>query len=59
MTDERAKMKAEILAEIQDEKRRYKAEWRKNNPDKVKAANERYYLKKANEIMRRGEQNEE
>lgn len=33
--------------EIKKARREYKKEWRKNNPDKVKAANERYWLKKA------------
>lgn len=35
--------------EIKKARREYKKEWRKNNPDKVKAANERYWLKKAAE----------
>ena len=35
--------------EIKKAHREYKREWRKNNPDKVKAANERYWLKKAAE----------
>ena len=28
-------------------KNKYKREWRKNNPEKVRAANERYWEKKA------------
>lgn len=35
--------------EIRKARREYKKEWRKNNPDKVKAATERFYLKKAAE----------
>ena len=38
-----------ILAEIREANRRYKAEWRKKNPDKVRASNERYRLKKSKE----------
>lgn len=34
---------------IRQEQRAYKAEWRKKNKDKIKAANERYWLKKAAE----------
>jgi len=33
--------------EINKARREYKKEWRKKNPDKVRAANERYWLKKA------------
>lgn len=41
--------------EINKERREYKREWRKKNPDKVKAANERYWLKKAAERKAREE----
>ena len=34
---------------IKQAQREYKAEWRKKNKDKVKAANNRYWLKKAAE----------
>lgn len=34
----------------------YQREWRKSNPDKVKAANERYWEKKANELMQKRQQ---
>lgn len=34
---------------IQKARREYKAEWRRKNPDKIKAANDRYWLKKAKE----------
>ena len=48
---ERNAMREEVLAEIRKVNREYKKEWRKKNPDKVKAANERYWLKKAKELM--------
>ena len=32
---------------------KYKREWRKNNPEKVRAANERYWAKKALEQMKK------
>lgn len=38
----------EIVAEIQREKARI---WRKNNKDKVKEINRRYWLKKAQKIL--------
>ncbi len=47
----REKMREEILAEIREAQRLYKKEWRKKNPDKVRISNERYWLKKAKEIM--------
>ena len=31
---------------IREARRQYKAEWRRKNPDKIKAANDRYWLKK-------------
>lgn len=34
---------------IKKERREYLREWRKKNPEKVKAANERFYLKRAAE----------
>ena len=43
-----------VLAEIREANRQYKKEWRKKNPDKVKAATERYWLKKAQELKERG-----
>ena len=51
MSCDKDQIRAEVLAEIRETNRRYKAEWRKNNPDKVRAANERYWLKKAREIQ--------
>lgn len=51
MSDEKKKIREEILAEIREANRQYKAEWRRRNPDKVKASNERYWLKKAASIM--------
>lgn len=47
MSDEKSKMREEVLAEIREANRQYKKEWRRRNPDKVKASNERFYLKKA------------
>ena len=47
---EKNQIREEILAEIREANRRYKAEWRKKNPDKVRASNERYWLKKAEEM---------
>lgn len=34
-------------SEIQEAKRKYMREWRKNNPDKVKAAQKRYWERRA------------
>ena len=31
---------------IREARRQYKAKWRRKNPDKIKAANDRYWLKK-------------
>ncbi len=50
---EKEAMREEILREIREERRKYKAEWRKKNPDKVKAHNERYWLKKAEALMKK------
>ena len=44
------------MAEISDAKavrREYYREWRKKNPEKVRAINERYWTKKAIEIVRK------
>lgn len=44
------------MQELKREVRReYMREWRKNNPDKLKAAQERYWLKKAAEIAAKRE----
>lgn len=44
------------MQELKREARReYMREWRKNNPDKLKAAQERYWLKKAAEIAAKRE----
>lgn len=32
---------------VREEQRIYKAEWRRNNKDKVRAANARYWVKRA------------
>lgn len=36
----------------------YRKEWAKRNPDKVRAANERYWQKKAEELTQAAENNE-
>ena len=43
------------------EYRKYKAEWRKNNKDKVRESNKKYWLKKAIEKLERegAERNDE
>ncbi len=38
--------KSEVTEEINQEKREYFRNWRRNNPDKVKAAQERYWQRK-------------
>ena len=48
----RAEIEFEIKEQIRERQRAYKREWRKKNPDKIKAANERYWLKKAEEVRR-------
>lgn len=40
---------------IRNAKNAYLSEWRRRNPEKVKAAQERYWLKRAEEIARKGE----
>ena len=49
----RAEIELEIKEQIRERQRSYKREWRKKNPDKIKAANERYWLKKAAEVRGR------
>lgn len=49
----RAEIELEIKEQIRERQRAYKREWRKKNPDKIKAANERYWLKKAAEVRGR------
>lgn len=39
-------------------RREYKRQWRAKNPDKVKAANERYWTKKGAEMIQREQQRE-
>ena len=48
---ERFELEKEIREKIKQEQRAYKAEWRRKNPDKDRASNERYWLKKAKSIM--------
>ena len=47
------------LAELEElgkaEYRKYKAEWRKKNKEKVRESNKRYWIKKALSNMERGE----
>lgn len=38
----------ESADQVKERKREYFRNWRKNNPDKVRAAQERYWLRKAN-----------
>lgn len=49
----RAEIELEIREQIRERQQAYKREWRKKNPDKIKAANERYWLKKAAEVKGR------
>lgn len=49
----RTEIELEIREQIRERQRAYKREWRKKNPDKIKAANERYWLKKAAEVKER------
>ena len=58
MLDEKIKMREEILAEIREANRLYKKEWRKRNPDKVKASNERYWIKKVESLMKEKKERE-
>lgn len=61
---EKTAFELEIRQKIADEERAkqrsYKAEWRKKNPDKVKAANERYWrnrvLRELEGVAKNGEQ---
>ena len=36
---------------LKEARREYKKKWRQQNPDKVKAAHDRYWLKKAAEMQ--------
>ena len=49
----------DINVKIRQAKNEYLRKWRKQNPERVKAANERYWLKKAKEIMEREENNDD
>lgn len=49
---EKEKVRQEILAENRAYKREYMRKWRAKNKDKVKAINERYILKKADDLSR-------
>ena len=37
----------DMMQEAKEARRKYQAEWRRKNPDKVKAAQERYWERKA------------
>lgn len=56
--DEILKHKRVVAAEYRKRNRArlnaYKREWAKNNPEKVKAARDRYYLRKAQKIQESG-----
>lgn len=43
----------EIQELVREERRRYAREWRAKNPEKVKAANARYWEKRVRERMTR------
>ena len=49
--EQRRKVAAEYRKRNRARLNAYKREWSKNNPDKVKAARERYYLRKAQELQ--------
>ena len=40
-----------MTQEAKEARRKYQAEWRKKNPDKVKAAQERYWQRKASSVV--------
>lgn len=44
----------ELSEAARDAKREYYRQWRKNNPDKKREQNRRYWEKKAHEAARRG-----
>lgn len=48
-----AETEKQALAELakREAKRQYQREWRRNNPDKVKAQNDRYWEKKGREYI--------
>jgi hypothetical protein len=52
LNNEEKAIREAVLAEIRENNRRYKAEWRKRNRDKVRASNEKYRLKKAEQLER-------
>lgn len=43
-------MNAEMQEQIRAAQREYHKQWREKNPDKVKARNARYWLKKAEQL---------
>lgn len=47
---------AKTETDAAEARRAYKREWARRNPDKVKAAQERYWQKKARQIQESGQQ---
>lgn len=54
-----AETEKQALAELakREAKRKYQREWRRNNPDKVKAQNDRYWKKRGKDIIDSNETN--
>ena len=50
-TTETAAPSADLEEKVREAQRAYLREWRKKNPDKVKANRQRYWEKKAREMM--------
>lgn len=48
----------EQLEKVKAARKEYAREWRKQNPEKVKAAQMRFYLKQAEKIMKGGSVND-
>lgn len=49
--EQRRKVAAEYRKRNRARLNAYKREWAKNNPEKVKAARDRYYLRKAQQLQ--------
>lgn len=50
LEETRAEIERQVREEQRAKERVYKAEWRRKNPEKVQAAYERFYLKKAAQL---------
>lgn len=48
----------ELVKEAKEQKNQYNREWRKNNKEKVKAINQRYWIKKAQKLREEKNNNE-